>query len=181
MKVLIKQEGELVIVQAAYHPKLSELFKTFKGYAFNAQNRLFSFRTEDREKLIDGILDLNVSVHEVEQFEPSKEVKRVATFKRTDDTLEVLATYSKEVRIICRQTIFPPSFYNFFLQLVGLFRDFNGRFDGITTRWTLNNDPRILVELEKLGYILRELDKTEFENKHRKTEVGLPNEDICNI
>ena len=45
----------------------------------------------------------------------------------------------------------------FFLQLVGLFRDFNGRFDQITTRWTLNNDTRILVELEKLGYILREL------------------------
>ena len=60
----------------------------------------------------------------------------------------------------------------FFLQLVGLFRAFNGRFDGITTRWTLNNDPRILVELEKLGYVLRELDKPEFENKLRKTEVS---------
>ena len=58
------------------------------------------------------------------------------------------------------------------LQLVDLFRAFNGCFDGITTRWTLNNDPRIIVELEKLGYSLRELDKPDFENKNRKTEVS---------
>ena len=174
MKVFIKQEGERVLLQSAYHPKLSELFKTFKGYAFNAQNRLFSFRTEDREKLIEGILDLNVSVHEVEKFEPSEEVKRVATFKRTEEKIEVLATYSKEVRKKKNLTNHFSSGISkeFFLQLVDLFRSFNGSFDGITTRWTLNNDPRILVELEKLGYILRELDKQEFENKLRKTEVS---------
>ena len=73
------------------------LIKTFKGYAFNAQNRLFSFRAEDRERLIQGILDLDVSVHEVEKFEPAEEVKKVATFNRTGEKLEVLATYSKEV------------------------------------------------------------------------------------
>ena len=97
MKVFIKQQGESVLLQAAFHPKLSELYKTFKGYAFNAQNRLFSFRAEDRERLIQGILDLDVSVHEVEKFEPAEEVKKVATFNRTGEKLEVLATYSKEV------------------------------------------------------------------------------------
>ena len=58
------------------------------------------------------------------------------------------------------------------LKVVELFTRYNGQFDGITTRWLLKYDQKFLVELEALGYIVKALDKEQFENKTRKITVS---------
>lgn len=97
MKVFLKQEDGRVFIQAAYHPRLQEIYDTFKGYTMGEHTSIISFPIEHKNKLVQDILALDVSVHEVETFQPAEEVKHIATYKRTGDKLEVLATYSREV------------------------------------------------------------------------------------
>ena len=57
------------------------------------------------------------------------------------------------------------------MKIVEVLNRYDGKFNGITSRWKLKYEQQLLIDLESIGYMLESLENEEFTNKIRKINV----------
>ena len=97
MRIFIQLDNNRVRLRSPYHVKLKDLFFSFEGYTYDADQQLHSFPMEAKERLVESILALNVSIVEVKELGVIPLLPKLATYKINNDTIEVLASYSTKV------------------------------------------------------------------------------------
>jgi len=110
MKVFIQFDNNRVRLRSPYHVKIKDLFFSFEGYTYDPDQQVHSFPMEAKEKLMQRILALNVSIVEVKELGVIPPLPKVATYKINNDTIEVLASFSTQV--------FTTTFFNNFWDLL---------------------------------------------------------------
>ena len=100
MRILIRQDENKFYLRSAFHFKLRDIFNGVKGHSVDIDQNLHSFPNEEKEKLIEILLGMDITIKEVKEFDKIHPFPKCALYKITDDTIEIFATYSKEVIII---------------------------------------------------------------------------------
>lgn len=100
-KAFIKDnQNDTFTVQLFYHTKVRELLNKIEGNVYDAEHRVFNIPKRSIEHLIDGLLNLNIDVQEVEELPDQKIVPKIAYIKANDeddDLMEVLVKYSPKM------------------------------------------------------------------------------------
>ena len=98
MKILIRHDENLFYLRSPFHIKLKDIFNGVKGYSYDYDQQIHSFPLEEKEKMIELLLSMDITIKEVKEFEKILPTPKIAAYKISNDTIEIHATYSKEVK-----------------------------------------------------------------------------------
>ena len=100
MLVFLTQNKSTFSIQSFYHPKINEIFNSIQGKQFDCNLDIFTFPISERDHLIDRLIDINVSIKQVESFPPRIIVPKIAKMKVAGENIDVLTPYHPQVNRI---------------------------------------------------------------------------------
>ena len=99
MRILLRLAENRFYIRSPFHVKLRDMFNEVRGHIYDSDQQVHSFPLEEKDKLVDTLLVMDISIKEVKEFEVILPPPKVASYKINNDMIEVLATYSPEVII----------------------------------------------------------------------------------
>jgi hypothetical protein len=97
MYAYIKKINEnLYHVKTRYHPKITEMFN-FSNITYDNIEQVYVVPIQQKETIIQHLINLNVSVKEVKEFDPSQDRPKEMIYNIHEDLAIIFFTYHPQV------------------------------------------------------------------------------------
>ena len=152
MIAFIKIEEKKFLIKIRYHPKKKDFFDSLNCEQLIIESNVRSFPLEKLDNVTNGLLELNVSVKECDEFPAEKyDLQKVIKYKIENDVLDVYAPFN--------------------LKLNDMYKSIdNYKFNSQTRRWCFPADQFKQLEnkAKQIGYSM-ELELCELATPKPKT------------
>jgi hypothetical protein len=96
MKANIKIGQSNFLIQVGYHERINKFFNSVPGVTYSLIDQAFSCPLKEKDNVVNFLVGLNISVHEVEQFKEKKENKEVL-YQLEEEKIYVFFPYNPKV------------------------------------------------------------------------------------